>query len=274
MRALPVEIKFSIIIAILLMVIIVVFLIFIIVLYYRRQMIFSKEERLKEMEYRTQLLQQEIDYRKKMQSEHDRVSHDLHDDLGSGITALKLQTQFIKQKTTDIKISQNIEELLQTCDELNVSMRQILWNLKVGDDNLENFAQRISHYAKNFFAKTNIKVHIFKEEVGYDHISADTRRNLYLCIKEALNNVYKHSNSENVEVHFNRDGKIFTVDIKDDGVGITPDAAYGDGIENMKSRMVALCGNLNFVPSEKGLHVRLNLDLQNDQDSIKNVEKV
>lgn len=264
MRVLPIEIKFSIIIAILLMVIIVVFLIFIIVLYYRRQMIFTKEERLKEMEYRTLLLQQEIDYRKKMQNEHDRVSHDLHDDLGSGITALKLQTQFIKQKTTDTKIGENIEELLQTCDELNVSMRQILWNLKVGDDNLENFTQRISHYTKNFFAKTNIKVHVFKDEVGYDQISADTRRNLYLCIKEALNNVYKHSNSKNVEVHFTKDGKVFTVDIKDDGVGITQDVAYGDGIENMKVRMDALCGDFNFVPSEKGLHVKLSINLESE----------
>ena len=165
MEVLPIEIKFSIIIAILLMVVIVVFLIFIIVLFYRRQMIFTKEERLKEMEHRTQLLQQEIDYRKKMQNEHDRVSHDLHDDLGSGITALKLQTQFIKQKTTDLNISQNIEELLQTCDELNVSMRQILWNLKVGDDELENVVQRTIQYTKSFFAKTNIEVHFSKSQI-------------------------------------------------------------------------------------------------------------
>jgi len=268
MEVLPIEIKFSIIIAILLMVVIVVFLIFIIVLYYRRQMIFTKEERLKEMEHRTQLLQQEIDYRKKMQNEHDRVSHDLHDDLGSGITALKLQTQFIKQKTTDLNISQNIEELLQTCDELNVSMRQILWNLKVGDDELENVVQRTIQYTKSFFAKTNIEVHISKSQIGHDRISANTRRSLFLCLKEALNNVYRHSQCNNVEVLYTQVENIFTIDVKDDGIGLPNEADFGNGFQNMEARMVALNGSFNVLPSEKGLHIQMKIDLEGESEKL------
>ena len=65
-------------------------------------------------------------------------------------------------------------------------------------------------------------------------------------------------------MHFTKDGKVFTVDIKDDGVGITHEVAYGDGIENMKSRMAALCGDFNLVPSEKGLHVKLSINLESE----------
>lgn len=225
-------------------------------------MLFDKEKRLKDMEYQTQLLQKEIDFQKRTRKEQERISHDLHDDLGAGLTALKLQTEFLKRKTTDETIGQNIEDLLQTCDELNISMRQMLWNLKAGNDSLENFTQRIINYTKGFFAKTTIEVHITKNEIGFHEILADTRRNIFLCMKEALNNIYKHSNSKRVEVHFRKDGNIFSIDIIDDGIGLTNTSRNGNGLENMRSRMAAVCGDFNFIPTEEGLHINLRIDLQ------------
>lgn len=269
MKTLPVDIKISIILAILLMVMIVMFLIFIIVLYYRRQMVFDREKRLKDMEYQTRLLQKEVDFQKRTRKEQERISHDLHDDLGAGLSALKLQTEFLKRKTTDESISQNIEELLEICDELNISMRQMLWNLKVGNDSLANFTQRIINYTRGFFAKSSIKVHITKNEMGLHEILSETRRNIFMCVKESLNNIYKHSKSENVRISFNLTGKIFTIDIIDDGIGMSENVTAGNGLANMRSRMESVCGGFNFIPSDKGLHIhlRINLDKKIPQEA-------
>lgn len=266
MSNLPYDIKISIILAIVLMVTVVIFLLFIMVLYSRKQVLFEKEKMLQNAEYEKQLLQKEILFQKKSQSEQERISHDLHDDVGSGITALKLQAEFLKKKTTDESIAPNIEELLQTCEELHISMRQILWNLNVGDDYLDNFTKRTIHYAKSFFAKTNIKLHVEKGNIGHNHISADTRRNVFLCLKEALNNVYKHSKCKNVNVNFDQLENIFKIDVKDDGVGLNSTSKFGNGLQNMKVRMATIKGNYHLIPSEQGLHVQFLIDLESEFD--------
>ncbi|MGV8913997.1 MAG: sensor histidine kinase [Kaistella sp.] len=262
MKTLPVDIKIAIVIAILLLVTIVAFLIFLTVLYSRKQALFEKEKKLKAMQFQTQLLQKEIDFQKRTQNEQERISHDMHDDIGAGISAIKLQAEFIKQKTNDPEIALNIDELLQTCADLNISMRQVLWNLKLGNDNIQNFTEHIIQYARNFFGKTEVKIQVIKEEFEYDLISAETRRNLFLCVKETLNNIYKHSHSKNIVLHFSQNGKYFSVEISDDGVGLKADTEYGNGLDNMKSRMESVCGRFNFVPSDKGLHISLRVNVE------------
>ena len=264
MNNLPNEIKISILLSIILMIVVVVFLIFIVILYSRKQILFEKQKELRNLEYEKQLLQKEVEFQKKTKIEEERISHDLHDDVGSGITALKLQVEYLKKKTTDLSIAPNLEEILQTCDELHISVRQILWNLKVGDDDLENVVQRTIQYTKTFFGKTNIEVHITKSNIGHDRISANTRRSVFLCLKEALNNVYKHSRCKNVEVHYTQNHNIFTIDVKDDGIGLVNITDFGNGLENMKARMTALDGSFNVFRSEKGLHIQMQIDLEGE----------
>ncbi len=264
MNNLPNEIKISILLSIILMIVVVVFLIFIVILYSRKQILFEKQKQLRNLEYEKQLLQKEVEFQKKTKIEEERISHDLHDDVGSGITALKLQVEYLKQKTTDHSIAPNLVEILQTCDELHISVRQILWNLKVGDDDLENVVQRTIQYTKTFFGRTNIQVHITKTNIGHNRISANTRRSVFLCLKEALNNVYKHSRCKNVEVHYTQNGNIFTIDVKDDGIGLPNITSFGNGLENMKARMCSLDGSFNVLPSEKGLHIQMQIDLEDE----------
>lgn len=261
MNSLPFDIKISIILAIVLMVGLAVFLIFIMVLYSRKQILFEKEKELRQLEYEKLLLLNEVNFQKKTKIEEERISHDLHDDVGSGITALRLQVEFLKKITTDEKIAPNLAEILQTCEDLHISVRQILWNLKVGDDDLENIVQRTIQYAQSFFAKTNIKVHVTKSQIGHNRISANTRRSIFLCLKEALNNVYRHSHCKNVEVNYAQKDHIFTIDVIDDGIGLENAKNHGNGLENMKSRMSSLNGSFNVVPSDKGLHIQMIIDL-------------
>lgn len=264
MNNLPFNIKISIILAIVLMVGVVVFLIFVMILYSRKQILFEKEKELRNLEYEKKILQNEVNFQKKSKIEEERISHDLHDDVGSGITAVRLQVEFLKKITIDEKIVPNLEEILQTCDDLHISVRQILWNLKVGDDDLENIVQRTIQYTQGFFAKTNIEVHISKFDIGHDRISANTRRSLFLCLKEALNNVYKHSKCKNIEVQYLQLENIFTITVKDDGVGLSDNFDFGNGLENMKARMAALNGSFNVLPSAKGLHVEMLIDLEEE----------
>jgi two-component system sensor histidine kinase DesK len=74
----------------------------------------------------------------------------MHDDLGAGISALKLQAEFIKQKVDDQSVKADVDDLLKTAGEMNLSMREMLWSLNSTNDNLGNFMQYVVQYAEVF----------------------------------------------------------------------------------------------------------------------------
>lgn len=60
----------------------------------------------------------------------------MHDDLGAGIYALKLHAEFLKQKVEEGELKNDIDELLKTSEEKNISIREMVWSLNSGNDRL------------------------------------------------------------------------------------------------------------------------------------------
>ena len=139
MKELPSEIKFTYIIAIAVMLLLVCFVLMILFLYNKKQLFYLKEKQLKQAEYENQLLQQELERQRSIQQERERISHDMHDDLGAGISALKLQTEFLKQKLKDPELKEDVDDLLKTSEEMNLSMREMIWTLNSENDDLQKF---------------------------------------------------------------------------------------------------------------------------------------
>jgi two-component system sensor histidine kinase DesK len=121
MKELPEEFKTTYIFAIIIMMSFVVFIIMIVLMYNRKQL-YLKEKQLKESEHQNQLLQKELEKQKSIEKERERISHDMHDDLGAGISALKLQAEFLKQRAENDELKNDIDELLKTSEEMNLSM--------------------------------------------------------------------------------------------------------------------------------------------------------
>ena len=160
MKQLPYEIKLTYIIAIALMILFVVFLIFVVFLYNKRQIFFHQQQKLKETEHQNQLLQKEIERQKEIEKERERISSDMHDDIGARISALKLQGEFIKDNFAENpKLKSELDELMQTTEEMTVAMREMIWSLKTQNDYLQNFIGFSQKYASDFFSKSKIKLH-------------------------------------------------------------------------------------------------------------------
>ena len=195
MIELPFEIKFIYVTAITLLIILAVFIVFVVLMYNKKQILYLQEKQLNS-EHQNQLLQKELEKQKLIEKERERISHDMHDDLGAGISALKLQAEFLKQRAEDEDLKSDIDELLKTSEDMNLSMREMLWSLNSGNDTLGSFIDYAKSYAQNFLKKTTIVLHIENENViAETTITTEQRRNLFLCLKEALNNAYKHSRS-------------------------------------------------------------------------------
>lgn len=93
MKNLPIEIKIVYITAAIVTMLFIGFIVFVVLMYNRKQLLNLKEKQLKESEHQNQLLQKELEKQKLIEKERERISHDMHDDLGAGISALKLQAE-------------------------------------------------------------------------------------------------------------------------------------------------------------------------------------
>jgi two-component system sensor histidine kinase DesK len=261
MRELPEELKATYILAIVIMMLFVVFIIMIVLMYNRQQLLYLKEQQLKESEHQNQLLQKELEKQKSIEQERERISHDMHDDLGAGISALKLQAEFLKQRAENDDLKSDIDEMLKTSEEMNLSMREMLWSLNSGNDTLGSFIDYSKMYAHNFLKKTKIRLVIEDENIIFETtITTEQRRNLFLCLKEALNNAYKHSESDQLKLSFIQKDKEFMMRISDNGIGINPEKPEGNGLRNMRRRMKEQNGHCE-VTTENGTHLFFRIDL-------------
>ena len=258
----PEQVKLMFLIAIVILMTFVGFIVMVVMVYKKKQLVFQKEKLLQEIQFRNGILEKELEIQKKIQEERERISHDMHDDLGAGISALKLQAEFLKQKINEQHLKEDINDLLKTSEEMNLSMREMLWSLNSNNDTLGNFIQYLTIYSENFFKITEIEIKIDRK---VDHpekqLNAETRRHLFLCAKEALNNIYKHSRARRVNVNFLLEQDFFTLEIVDDGIGIENKNESGNGLYNMERRMKSIEGSFKIKPSKKGLHLLFQVQL-------------
>ena len=88
----------------------------------------------------------------------------------------------------------------------------------------------------------------FPDEINSVKLSQQVRRNIFLVVKETLNNTMKHAAAQNVYILFQNFCDHFLITISDDGKGFD-DAnthRFGNGLCNMKKRMEDIGGKFSI----------------------------
>ncbi len=263
----PYELRVTFLLAMIISFLLIVFIIFVIYTYNKRQLLFKTEQELQKRQHDNEVLRLELEKRNAILKERTRISHDMHDDLGAGISALKLQAEFLKLKVKNQPdLIQDIQELLTTSEEMNLSMREMLWSLNNQNDTLQNFTTYTIKHVKSFMEKTPIKLKIVKEGLEpHIEINSLIRRNLFLCVKESFNNIYKHSQAENAELLLIFYSPSLKISVIDDGIGFPEELVIGNGLKNMAFRMKDINGDFNWKSTEEmtELHFKVSLNNQN-----------
>lgn len=264
MHQLPDEIK-QIYLTVLILGLLIVTAIILIVFYTnKRHTHILQENKIKELSVEKQQLEMELQLQKALLAERERISRDIHDNIGAGISALKLQAEFLKQKLGDDPlVNVDIDELLTTSEDMNFSMREMMGNLQREQDTVESFATQAVHYVKTFLYKLPVKFeHALQIENNTACITGVARRELLFCIKEAINNMYKHSQASVVVMDISQNAAVLIIDIKDNGIGIQPGISSGNGLQNMQLRTRNIGGVFEILPSQTGAHLRYSVPLQ------------
>ncbi len=198
-----------------------------------------KQKEALKLEAEKQKFETEIAIFKAQQEERNRISADMHDDLGAGMTSIRLYSELAKNKLKGQEMPE-IDKISNSANELLGKMNAIIWSMSSSNDSLENMIAYIRSYTLEYFEDTDIKCSInLPAEIPYAIVNGYIRRNVFLVVKEALNNILKHSDATTVTITLNVLGKQLELLIHDNGKGIDFEnlRQFSNGLKNMKKRM-------------------------------------
>jgi len=188
------------------------------------------------------------------EQERKRISRDLHDDVGTKLSALNLYLSSLSEKATAIN-NDEIRSLAQSSKqfikEAMYDVRQLLLNLS--PTVLEEFGYITA--VEGLVNKINETKQIRFDLIvfGINHrLKKDYELALYRITQELINNVLKHAEAKHVSLQIGqRDGKIILM-MEDDGKGFDLSAHKdGYGLNNLDARTKLMQGTMT-IDSQPG----------------------
>jgi signal transduction histidine kinase len=219
-----------------------------------------ERERLK-AENQMKEYEKELAVFKAQQEERERISADMHDELGSGMTAIRLMSEIARNKMKG-NIPVEIEKISHSADEVLNKMNAIIWSMNSGNDSVDNLVSYIRSYALEYFESTPIECKVnIPERIDNIEVSGDKRRNIFLCVKETLNNAMKHSKATEIRINIMIKERL-EIYISDNGVGIDLKSIrqFGNGLKNIAKRMDSIGGTYK-IQNQDGTVTILTLPL-------------
>lgn len=193
----------------------------------------------------------------------NEISKDLHDDIGSELSSILINTNLLKNYDPNEKQKILIDKISNTSSEISQRLSAFIWSLNTDNNNVQNFSEYVKLYAYKFLDGTEIKF-LFSEDIegiGSKILNGNTRKNLFFSIKEILNNSVKHAEATTIKMTLSSlDRKALLITIQDNGKGMLENNKFGNGLVNIKKRIAYLKGELK-IKSDNGLKISIRIPL-------------
>ena len=188
-----------------------------------------------------------------------KISMDLHDDVGSVLSGLAMQSELLTY-TAPAEHQSAFKEISIMSREAMEQMRDIVWSMDHRKDKYENLVDRMRAYAERHLNVNNIRYDFITEGIPTGKfINPEKRQTIYLIFKEALANVMKHSDAKHVLIRFTEDKGSLQLLVQDNGSKKPEAITDGMGLSNIKERAKRIGGTLTAV-YDQGFRVTLQID--------------
>ncbi|QUH27280.1 two-component sensor histidine kinase [Serpentinicella alkaliphila] len=205
---------------------------------YLTELSISLEEKINEL-----VSKQDVEVNLATLNERNRIAREIHDNVGHLLSSSILQIGAVIAISKDENTVKNLEVVRDTLNEGMNSIRESVHNLH--DHSIDLYGE-INKLIKTF---TFCKIKLNYEIIG--DMPAKAKYAIIAIIKEALSNVMKHSNGDQVSISLYEHPKLFQLIIYDNGnKKMDPDNFKGMGLESIKQRVASLNGIVNFEQSK------------------------
>ena len=186
-----------------------------------------------------------------MEKMRNHIARDLHDDMGSALSSIHIisRVALTNGGAEAPKMTDRLKKIHEHSGQILENMSDIVWTINPANDTLEKVIFKMREFAADILDPLDIQ-YVFQEVGDFQgtRLGLQTRRDLYLIFKEAVNNAAKYSGCTKVAITVAvTDGQV-EVKISDDGVGFDKgEVKFGNGMKNMEERAGRIGGDLSVT---------------------------
>lgn len=182
-----------------------------------------------------------------LEAERTRISSEMHDDLGSGLTRIKYLSEKAMRFASEEEKAE-ISKIAAYSNELVQNMGEIIWAMNSRFDNTESLAAYIRRYASEYLETYQMPL-VFNDYTAQTTfpLSGEKRRVLFLIIKELLHNAIKYAHCEaiHIDIYAQPQTKIIFTEVGAKGFDPSMIDAQCNGLYNMNKRILSINGSLS-----------------------------
>ena len=239
--------------------------------------LFSIRNQNKLLKQRQQFQQAQIAHQKELlkaviesqEAERKRIGQDLHDDVGTTISGLRLLIEMFKPSGGEDKNHQDFTQSTKTIiDKIVKDVRNISHNLSPTTLRYYGLAAAINEHCTIINQSGKLEIALNNQaDTVLEKLPITTSTAIYRVMEELLNNTIKHSGASKASIDFKADDKFITIDYADNGKGLPEDietAKKGMGMQNIESRLLNINATYNLRPyAGKGFQIRIECPIVN-----------
>ena len=158
------------------------------------------------------------------------------------------------QPDSEADLQAHLDIISSTSRQIVEALDETVWTVNPANDSLVRLAGYLIHYAQDFFRNTSIHCRLdIPTDLPELSVTAEFRFTIFLLVKEALNNVLKHSGAQNALLQMRASANQLQLTIQDDGCGFNPDSvARRNGLNNLQTRVMELGGQMTIQSAPGG----------------------
>lgn len=189
--------------------------------------------------------------------ERQHIAHELHDNLGQSLAAVKLQLASMKD---DVGESRS-QEIVAVVDQAIAQTRTLAYSLRPPLLDDLGLAPSIRRLGQMVEAGTDLRIVTDLEDDF--RLNSDMESLLFYAIREALTNVERHARAHQVKVALRRSESTVIATVEDDGIGIPAKRPLGLGLRGLEER-VDLVGGRMTISSSAGQGTMITVEVPYD----------
>lgn len=205
-----------------------------------------------------------------LEMQRSKITADLHDDIGATLSSLQINSAVANQLIVHdpIEAKKVLHKIENQSKNLADKIGDIIWSMKPNNEEFMTISTRIRNFANDILGATDIEYALAIDNELNELITDITnRKNIVLFVKEAINNAAKYSQASQIKISLHIIEHKIEIQIIDNGIGFNVDEIRGNGISNMKKRILELKGEIQIISSHlKGTTILATLPIPTFRD--------
>lgn len=208
-----------------------------------------------------------LEHQHAIEEERARIAQNMHDDLGARLTQISLLSGVARlSQDQPAELGEQLAKIGATARETIQALEEVIWAVDPVNDSVEKLLGFIAQFAEAYLQAAGLRCRI-EESITEPELplASELRHHLYLSVKEAMNNIVKHSGATEVRLQTSCADGLLLIQIEDNGRGFDLNLTRpsGRGLKSIRQRIHSIGGEVEIITSSgTGTKLRIHIPLR------------